>query len=66
MVKTKFALILNPDTILAKDALHNVLTCAIKIKDFSLLGCYFQKGKVKFENNHYPISGISRKVLQCF
>ena len=67
MVKTKFALILNPDTILVKDALHNFLTCANQIKDFSLLGPYFQTGKEKkFENNHYPISVKSIKGFAMF
>ncbi len=67
MVKTKYALILNPDTILAKDALHNFLTCASQIKDFSLLGPYFQTGKEKkFEKNYYPISVNSIKGFAMF
>ena len=37
-VKTKYALVLNPDTILDKDALKNFLITASQIKDFWLLG----------------------------
>ena len=37
-VTTKYALVLNPDTILQTDALENFLTTASKYKDFSLIG----------------------------
>ena len=37
-VKTKYALVLNPDTILDKDALKNFIITASQIKDFWLLG----------------------------
>ena len=67
MVKTKYALILNPDTILEKDALHNFLTYASQIKDFGLLGPYFQTGKEKkFENNPDPILVNSIKGFAMF
>ena len=47
MVKTKYALILNPDTILKEDALDNFLTCASQIKDFGLLDLIFKQEKRK-------------------
>jgi len=37
-VKTKYLLILNPDTVIYKDALEQLLTHAKKIKDFAMLG----------------------------
>ena len=37
-VKTKYALILNPDASLEKDTLKNFLHSANKIKDFSIIG----------------------------
>ena len=37
-VKTKYLLILNPDTVLYEDALEQLLTHAKKIKDFAILG----------------------------
>ena len=37
---TRYALVLNPDTILQTDALENFLTTASKYKDFSLIGPY--------------------------
>jgi len=38
LAKTKFALVLNPDTILHKDAIKNFLISTGKIKDFWLIG----------------------------
>ena len=67
MVKTKYALILNPDTILKEDALDNFLISASKIKDFGLLGPYFQSGKEKKpENKFNPISVNSIKGFAMF
>ena len=67
MVKTKYALILNPDTILKEDALDNFLTSASKIKDFGLLGPYFQTGKeTMLENKYSPISVNSIKGFAMF
>ena len=67
MVKTKYALILNPDTILKEDALDNFLTSASKIKDFGLLGPYFQTGKeTKLETKFSPISVNSIKGFAMF
>jgi GT2 family glycosyltransferase len=37
-VKTKYALVLNPDTILEKEAIKNFFITAKKIKDFWLIG----------------------------
>ncbi len=39
-VNTKYALVLNPDTVLQNNALENFLTTASKYKDFSLIGPY--------------------------
>ena len=38
LVKTKFALVLNPDTILDKEAINNFFITSTKIKDFWLVG----------------------------
>ena len=38
LVKTKFALVLNPDTILDKEAINNFFITSAKIKDFWLVG----------------------------
>tara|TARA_B100001063_G_C16640808_1_gene490727 strand:+ start:102 stop:935 length:834 start_codon:yes stop_codon:yes gene_type:complete len=38
LVKTKFALVLNPDTILDKEAINNFFITSDKIKDFWLVG----------------------------
>ena len=37
-VKTKFALILNPDALLKKNTIHNFLKSAEKLKDFAIIG----------------------------
>ena len=37
-VKTKYALVLNPDTILDKNAINNFFILAKKLKDFWLIG----------------------------
>ena len=38
LIKTKYGLVLNPDTILGKDAVKNFLITANKIKEFWLIG----------------------------
>ena len=38
LVKTKYGLVLNPDTILERDTIKNFLITANKIKDFWLIG----------------------------
>jgi GT2 family glycosyltransferase len=37
-IKTKYALVLNPDTLLHKNSINNFLTSAKKLKDFWLIG----------------------------
>ena len=50
-VKTKFALILNPDAKLDKNAISNFLISANKVKDFSLIGPAKQKEKSFDDSN---------------
>ena len=53
LVKTKYALILNPDTILDKDAITNFLRSIGKIKDFWLIGpANDQMIDLDFKENH--------------
>ena len=52
-VDTKFALILNPDTILDKNAIDNFFITEKKLKDFWLIGpASDQKINIDFKNNH--------------
>ena len=44
-VKTKFALIINPDAYLDKDTFENFITAAKKIKNFSIIAPYIQEKK---------------------
>ena len=44
-VKTKFALIINPDAYLDKDTFENFVTAAKKIKNFSIIAPYIQEKK---------------------
>ena len=50
-VKTKFALILNPDAQLDKNAINNFLISANKVKDFSIIGPAKQKEKSFDDSN---------------
>ena len=50
-VKTKFALILNPDAKLDKNAISNFLISANKVKDFSIIGPAKQKEKSFDDSN---------------
>ena len=53
LVKTKYALILNPDTILDKNAITNFLRSIGKIKDFWLIGpANDQMIDLDFKENH--------------
>ena len=56
-VKTKFALIINPDAQLKKDSLQNFLTTASKIKKFSIISPFIQekKDEEKFQENETKI-----------
>ncbi len=52
-VKTKFALVLNPDSILEQDAIRNFFITANKVKDFHLIGpATDQKIDIDFKNNN--------------
>ena len=44
-VKTRYALILNPDAVLQKDAIENFLNSAKKNPDFSIIGPAIQEEK---------------------
>ena len=52
LVKTRYALVLNPDTILDKNAVKNFLISAKKNDEFWLMGpANDQKKKINFDNN---------------
>ncbi len=50
-VKSRYALILNPDTLLEKNTLSNFLSSAEKIKDFSILGPAKQEEQAEIDLN---------------
>ncbi|MDC0472361.1 glycosyltransferase family 2 protein [Pelagibacteraceae bacterium] len=50
-VKSKYALIINPDAILEKDAIDNFLLSAKRNKDFAIIGPYVQKDDYPEGNN---------------
>ena len=50
-VKSKYALIINPDAILEKDAIDNFLLSAKKHQDFAIIGPYVQEGNFLENNN---------------
>ncbi len=62
MVRTPYALILNPDASLEKDTIYNFLTLADKVKDFSIIGpakqnelskeVFYKNKEDTFEVNH--------------
>ena len=51
-VKTKYALILNPDATLHPSALENFIKATEKVYDFAIMAPYIQEEKDKFDN-HY-------------
>jgi len=51
-VKTKYALILNPDTRLDSLAIENFFTAANKIPDFAIMAPYIQEEKNKNDQNY--------------
>jgi len=58
-VKTKYALVLNPDTILSKDAIKNFLITARENKEFWLIGpANDQIGISHFENNLAEVKNL--------
>ena len=62
MVKTKYALVLNPDTILKEDTLENFLHASSVIKDFAILAPYIQteeeKKHTKVPSNPIPAESV--------
>ena len=68
MVNTKYALILNPDTYLSKEALENFLHAANKQNDFAILGPYIQteKDEIKDTKTTEPISVKNIKGFAMF
>jgi GT2 family glycosyltransferase len=58
-VKTKFALVLNPDTILEKNAIQNFFESANKIEDFWLMGpANDQMINTNYENNIEEVNNL--------
>ncbi len=57
-VKTKFALILNPDTTVEKDALLNFLNTAKKYQDFAIIAPAIQEKKVELFQNIKNITQV--------
>ena len=54
LVKTKFALVLNPDTILSKNSIGNFFSSINEIQDFWLLGpANDQSNSLNFENKNF-------------
>jgi len=53
IVRTKYALILNPDTTLHKDAIENFLKVTQKIREFAIIGPYIQEEKNYEEKNNF-------------
>ena len=51
-VKTKYALILNPDTTLHNSALENFIKTTKKITDFAIMGPYIQEKKDEDKKNY--------------
>ena len=51
-VKTKYALILNPDAMLHSSALVNFIKTTEKIHDFAIMAPYIQEEKNKFDKNY--------------
>jgi len=68
IVKTKYALVLNPDTILKKNTLEKFLEASNVIKDFAILGPYIQTDydKKKSILSSDPISVQSIKGFAMF
>ena len=69
-VKTKYALILNPDATLNASTLENFLNAANKINDFAIMGPYIQEEKDKIFDNQIkdlkPKSVINLKGFAMF
>ncbi len=61
-VKTRYALVLNPDTIVAKDALHNFINSAKKDLNFFLIGPD-QKNSFSIKKEIYEVENIKGFAL---
>ena len=68
MVKTKYALVLNPDTILKEDSLENFLHACGVLKDFAILAPYIQTEEDKKHKNvpSSPMAVESAKGFAMF
>ena len=51
-VKTKYALILNPDASLYENSLENLFKVAKQVCDFAIIGPYIQTSKNEFKSSH--------------
>jgi len=65
LVKTKFSLILNPDTILRKDSLANFFKFSKQYKFFSIVGPY-DKDKTNFKSSNKPYEVNNIKGFAMF
>ena len=51
-IKTKYALILNPDASLYENSLENFFKVAKQVSDFAIIGPYIQTSKNEFKSSH--------------
>ena len=69
-VKTKYALILNPDATLHPSSLENFIKATEKIYDFAIMAPYIQEEKDKFDknylNNIFPVEVENVKGFAMF
>ena len=67
-IKTKYALILNPDTTLHPSALENFIKATEKIYDFAIMAPYIQEEKDKFDkkNDLKDISPVEVENVKGF
>jgi len=69
-VKTKYALILNPDATLYPSSLENFIKATEKIYDFAIMAPYIQEEKDKFDknylNNIFPVEVENVKGFAMF
>ena len=69
-VKTKYALILNPDAALHPSSLENFIKVTKKIYDFAIMAPYIQEEKDKFDknylNNIFPVEVENVKGFAMF
>ena len=67
-VKSKFALVLNPDTLLEKNTIDNFFITALKFKDFAIIapGIQEKKDLEKFKNNDNVVEVENVKGFAMF